>query len=112
RRKSGDDLTRRHFRRRERTQRLHQIVVTVLILRVVAEARDDGIEAFPSGSEIDNRGEYGGILVEEELHPRQRANTAFFSRTHLCCRSDGLTREMSAATVRAFAVAEWCQRVR
>ena len=75
-------------------------MVTVLILRVVAEARDDGIEAFPSGSEIDNRGEYGGILVEEELHPRQRANTTFFSRTHLCCRSDGLTREMSAATVR------------
>src|SRR5205814_2231900 len=47
-------------------------IIRVLIVRVVAEACDDGIEAFASGGEIDNRGEYGGILVEKELHALQR----------------------------------------
>lgn len=36
------------------------------------QARDDGVEAFPSGGEIDKRGEYSGVLVEEELHALQR----------------------------------------
>ena len=39
---------------------------------LVAEARDDEIEAFPSSGEIDNRGEYRGVLVEKELHALRR----------------------------------------
>jgi hypothetical protein len=39
---------------------------------MVAEAGDDGIEGFLSGGEIDNHGEYSGILVEKELHALQR----------------------------------------
>jgi hypothetical protein len=35
---------------------------------MVAEAGENGIEGFLSGGEIDNHGEYGGTLVEEELH--------------------------------------------
>ena len=44
---------------------------------VVTEARDEDIEPFPSGGEIDNRGEYGGMLVEEECTRFSAANTAF-----------------------------------
>ena len=38
---------------------------------MVAEAGDDGVEAFASGGEIDQRGEYRVVLVEEELHALQ-----------------------------------------
>ena len=49
----------------------HAAIVGVLIVRMVAEAGNAGIEAFPSGGEIDQRGEYSGVLVEEELHALQ-----------------------------------------
>ena len=47
-------------------------IVRVLIVGMVADAGDEGIEAFPSCGEIDNRGECGGVRVEEELHSFQR----------------------------------------
>jgi len=35
------------------------------------DARYDRVEPFPSRGEIDNGGEYRGIVVEKELHPPQ-----------------------------------------
>jgi hypothetical protein len=79
---------------------------------LVAEAGDDGIEAFPSGGEIDNRDEYGGVLVEEELHALQGSEYGVLEKLHASSRSGCLTREMNAATVRVRAVAEWCEPAR
>jgi hypothetical protein len=79
---------------------------------VIAEAGDDGIEAFPSGGEIDKRGEYGDVLVEEELHALQGREQGVLEKPHASSRSRCLTREMKAATVRVCAVAEWCEPAR
>jgi hypothetical protein len=48
-------------------------ITGILIVRVAGEARCDGVEPFPSRGEIDNGGEYRGIVVEKELHPPQRS---------------------------------------
>jgi hypothetical protein len=79
---------------------------------VVAEAGDDVIEALSSRREIDQRGEYGRILVEKELHPLQGSQYCVLEKSHLSSGSDGLTREMKAATVRVCAVAEGGEAVR
>ena len=86
-------------------------ITGVLIVRVVAEARDDGIEAFPSGGEIDQRSEYRSVLVERELHPLQYVEYCVLQKSHMSFRSGCLTPETRAATVRVCAVAEWCERV-
>ena len=44
-------------------------ITGILIVRVAGEARYHGVEAFPSRGEINNGGEYRGIVVEKKLHP-------------------------------------------
>jgi hypothetical protein len=48
-------------------------IAGILIVHVVREARYDSVEPFPSRGEIDNGGEYRGIVVEKKLHPLQRS---------------------------------------
>lgn len=72
------------FARLARGLTFHAAIIRVLIVRVVAGAGDGGIEALPSGGEIDKSGERAGCLM----------------------------REMKAATGRACAAAEWRAPVR
>jgi hypothetical protein len=70
------------------------------------QARDDGVEAFPSGGEIDKRGEYGDLLVEEELRALQSGEYGVLQRLHGAPGAGCLMCGMKAAIGRVCAVAE------
>jgi len=86
-------------------------IAGILVVRVAGEARYDRVEPLPSRGEIDNGGEYRGIVVEKELHPLQRSQYCVLEESHMSVRSGCVTRGMRAATVRVCAVAEWDEAV-
>ena len=55
----------------------------ILIVRVAGEARRDSVEPFPSRGEIDDGGEYRGIVVEKSCTRFSAASTAFW-RNLIC----------------------------
>jgi hypothetical protein len=58
-------------------------IAGILIVHVVREARYDSVEPFPSRGEIDNGGEYRGIVVEKSCTRFSAASTAFW-RNLIC----------------------------